>query len=65
MSLLGFEVLEYVGIAKDNWIMTVIDKWYYVFAVVGGCKSWRAASMCVCVCVCTCPPVIPESYCES
>jgi hypothetical protein len=39
LSLLGFEVLAYVGMAKDKGAINAIDKWDYVFAVGCVCKS--------------------------
>jgi hypothetical protein len=45
MGMLGFEVLEYLGMAKNNGEICAIDRWDYVFAIAGVCTSWRAASL--------------------
>ncbi len=43
--MLGCEVLEYLGMAKNNGEICAIDRWDYVFDIAGGCTSWRAASL--------------------
>ncbi len=45
MTMLGFEVLEYLGMAKNSGVICAIDRWDYVFAIAGVCTSWRAASL--------------------
>ena len=45
MTMLEFEVLEYLGMAKHNGDICSINRWDYVFAIAGVCKSWRAASL--------------------
>jgi hypothetical protein len=45
MGMLGCEVLEYLGMAKNNGEICAIDRWDYVFDIAGVCTSWRAASL--------------------
>ncbi len=43
--MLGCEVLEYLGMAKNNSEICAIDRWDYVFDIAGVCTSCRAASL--------------------
>jgi hypothetical protein len=46
MDMLGFEVLAYLGMAKNNNGEICVDcPWDDVFAISGVCKSWREASI--------------------
>ncbi len=45
MGMLGFEVLEYLGMTKNNGEICAIDRWDYGFIIAGVCMSWRAASL--------------------
>jgi hypothetical protein len=35
MGMLGCEVLEYLGMAKNNGEICAIDRWDYVFDIAG------------------------------
>ena len=46
MDMLGFEILAYLGMAKNNNGEICVDcPWDDVFAISGVCKSWREASI--------------------
>jgi hypothetical protein len=45
MDMLGFRVIEYLGMTKHNGEICVDCPWDDVFAVLGVCQSWREASI--------------------
>jgi hypothetical protein len=45
IEMLSFNVLEYLGMAKNKGEVCAIERWDNVFAIAGVCKSWRAASL--------------------
>jgi hypothetical protein len=45
MEMLSFNVLKYLGMAKNKGEVCAIERWDDVFAIVCVCKSWRAASL--------------------
>jgi hypothetical protein len=46
IDMLGFECLAYLGMAKNNTgQICAIEAWEDVFAFLGGCRSWREASI--------------------
>ncbi len=42
---MSFNVLEYLGMAKNKGEVCAIERWDDVFAIAGVCKSWRVASL--------------------
>jgi hypothetical protein len=45
IDMLSFNVLEYLGMAKNKGKVYASERWDSVFAIVSVCKSWRASSL--------------------
>ena len=45
MHMVGSEVLECLGMTKQNGEMSIEGQWDDVFAISGVCQSWREASI--------------------